>query len=120
MALEYLYLGRDNSIDLILNLEGSPVADDVMDEITRMTLSFNGLVVESTNQPGDPIRWRQVDYDTGEFRLFLQDENIPVGRYKVPVIVYFPDAPDGFTWQTERDDVLEIQAVKDQEGAACG
>lgn len=119
MPLEYHWRGRENSIDLCLRIDGVPLTDVQMDEITKITLSFDDLLVESTNQTGDPIRWRDTGYltDGGEVRLFLKDENIPVGKYRVPMIVYFGGV--GYVWQESCGNGLEIQVLQDTEAEAA-
>lgn len=95
MKTEIVYLGLDNSIDLILSADGAAV--DLTD-VTRMTLSFGTLLVDSDNGDTDPIQWKKEGYATGEIRLFLGGQTIPVGTYSAPLILYDPTNTDGVVW----------------------
>lgn len=111
MDTETVYLGHDNSIDLILK------ADDVavdLTSVTQMTLSFKDTLISSDNGDTDPIRWKKVGYVTGETRLFLGDQAITPGIYpEVPLVVYDPTNPGGVIW-----DYLPILVKEDPEAPA--
>lgn len=94
--IETVYLGHDNSIDLLLKSDGT--AYD-LSSVTKMTITIGGVTVESTNQAGDPILWNQGSYDTGEARFFLGDQSIEEGTYrKCYVVVYDANNGDGIVW----------------------
>jgi hypothetical protein len=95
MKSEIVYLGRDNSIDLLLKADG--VAVD-LSAASKMTLAFGTTLIESENGGGEPIRWAQSGYKTGEIRLKLGDESILPGNYRAPLIVHDPASPDGIHW----------------------
>lgn len=94
--VERAYLGRDNSIDLLLK------ADDVavdLSSVTRMVLVVDSTtIISSTNQAADPILWNQVGYETGECRLFLKDQTLTTGRNTAQLVVYDPTNTDGVVW----------------------
>ena len=95
MNTEFVILGHDNSIDLILKADGAAVA---LTSVTRMTLTLGAKLIDSDNGDADPIRWIKAGYDTGEFRLFLGAEAIAVGSYQAPLIVYDATNPNGVFW----------------------
>lgn len=97
MDLEIVFLGHDNSIDLILKADGTT---QNLSSVTRMTLSFGDQLIESTNEETDPIRWAKVGYATGEVRLFLGGEVIDPKTYHAPLIVYDLTNEDGIVWGT--------------------
>lgn len=95
-VIETAYLGRDNSIDLLLKADG--VAVD-LSSVTRMVLVVAGsTLVSSTNVDGDPILWSKSGYDTGEVRLFLKDESLSTGRNTAQLVVFDPTNTDGIVW----------------------
>jgi len=95
MQTEFVYLGHDNSIDLILKSNGTAVD---LSDVTDMTLTFGAKLIKSDNGDSDPIRWIKSGYDTGEIRLFLGDQMIRAGNYNAPLIVYDPTNPNGIFW----------------------
>lgn len=95
MKLETVYLGHDNSIDVLLKADG--VAQD-LSGVTKMTLTFGTKKVESTNQTNDPILWNKGGYQTGEVRFFLGGVSITPKTYHAPLIVYDVDNDDGIVW----------------------
>lgn len=95
MRYEKVYLGHDNSIILILKAD--EVAADLRG-ITKMTLTFGATLIESENLDADPIKWARADYETGETRLYLGDEDIDSGAYQSALIVYDAANPEGIVW----------------------
>lgn len=95
MECEIVWLGHDNSINLLLKEDG--VAKDLSD-VTKMSVTVNGTKVLSTDKAAGLIRWDQPSYATGECRLFLGDSSLSVGRWSCPLIVYDATATDGFVW----------------------
>jgi hypothetical protein len=107
MATEFIYLGHDNTVDLILKADG--VAIDTA-AITSMTATFGSTTITSNNKATGPIKWDQAGYDTGEIRLDMGAETIPVGTYDCWINVYDPSNPEGVVWGTVR-----IQVVAEME-----
>jgi len=97
MDLEIVFLGHDNSIDLILKADGTV---QNLSSVTKMTLSFGDLLIESTNEDTDSIRWAKDGYATGEVRLFLGGEAIDPEMYHAPLVVYDETNDDGIVWGT--------------------
>lgn len=95
MRTEIVYLGHDNSIDLILKADDAAVD---LASVTDMSLTLGTTLIESDNGDSDPIRWAKVGYDTGEIRLFLGGETITAGNYQAPLVVYDPTNVDGVVW----------------------
>jgi hypothetical protein len=95
MQTEFVYLGHDNSIDLILKSNGVAVA---LTSVTRMTLTLGAKLIDSDNGDADPIRWIKSGYATGEFRLFLGAETITPANYQGVLIVYDATNPNGVVW----------------------
>ncbi len=113
MDTEYVYLGRDNSIDLLLKADG--VAADLA-SVTKITASFKGTLVSSTNSTAGAIRWSGAGYATGEIRLFLGSQTIPAGRYDVPIVVYDPANTSGVQWMVDSDTIgVPMRVVSNQE-----
>lgn len=97
MNTEYAYIGHDNTIDLILKADGVAVS---LASVTKITLTLGTLLIESTNQATDPIRWNQAGYDTGEVRLQIGEvEGLVEGKFSAPLIVYDSTNDDGIVWQ---------------------
>ena len=107
---EYVYLGHDNYIDLILMANGSA---QNLSGITKMTLTFDTTKISSANQASDPILWNQAGYQTGEIRIFLGKQSLTPGSYEAPLIVYDASDPDGIVW-----DIIPIIVVAQLEGTS--
>lgn len=95
MDKEIVFLGHDNSIDLILKADGTA---QNLASVTDMTITVGTVTVSSDNGDADPIRWAKAAYDTGEVRLFLGDQSLTPGSYSAPLVVYDSDNPDGVVW----------------------
>jgi hypothetical protein len=95
MEHEIVYLGHDNRIDIILKADGSAVD---LSSVTRMTLSFDSLLIDSDNGDLDPIQWVKAGYVTGEVRISLGGQSIPAGDYRAALVVYDPSNPNGIVW----------------------
>lgn len=63
-----VYIGDDNSFQIVLKEDGVAVA---LDSITSAKLQVGLVSVASTNLDTDPIRWAKAGYATGEMRFFL-------------------------------------------------
>jgi hypothetical protein len=94
---EIVYLGHDNSIDLLLK------ADDVaqsLASVTRATITIGEVTIDSDNGETDPIRWAKSGYDTGEIRLFLGGQTLVEAAqpYTSYLVIYDADHPEGIVW----------------------
>lgn len=94
---ETVYLGHDNSIDLIL--KSDDVAQSLV-SVTKATINVGGVTVESVNGNTDPIRWAKDGYETGEIRLFLGGQSlIPSTIAQTSyLVIYDSDNPNGIVW----------------------
>jgi len=95
MNPEIIYLGHDNWIDVILKEDGA--AKD-LSGATRMTLSFDEVLIDSSNGESDPILWAKEGYATGQVKILLGAEDISAGSYRAPLVVYDPDNLEGIVW----------------------
>ena len=96
MALtEHVYLGHDNSIDLLLT------ADDVAIDtsgITSATLTVGSTKYTSTNDPTHQIKWQGAGYAPGEIRIFLGDQSLKPRTYNAWLVIYTATATNGIAW----------------------
>ena len=111
MSREYIYLGHDNTNDLILKADGS--AQD-LSTVTKITATFNDdTYIESEDNENGLIKWAVSGYDTGEIRLDLGGQSITPGDHdNVPIVVYDPSNTDGILWG-----YYDFTVVKDPEGS---
>ena len=93
MDAEYVWLGHDNTIDLILKTDGT--ATDLA-SVTKITATFDDTLISNTSASSGTITWS--GYDTGEIRLALGGATITAGSYKVPIVVYDPANATGVVW----------------------
>jgi len=105
---EIIYLGRSNTIDLLLKADG--VAVDLTD-VTAISLTVNGDKFESTNKAAGFITWDQVGYATGEIRIALGAQTITPGTFDAPLIVTDPTNPTGLDWGD-----VSVRVLSDREG----
>lgn len=97
---EKVYLGTDNDIRWIL--KENDVAQD-QSSTTRIDIIVGGITVTSTNQVGDPIRWAQGGYATGEIRMSLGAENLRPGTHNnSPLMVYDAVNTNGIMWDVAK------------------
>ena len=106
---EVIYLGRDNSVDLLLKADG--VAEDLSTTTQIDAIFDTSITVESTNAATGPIKWNQAGYETGEIRIDLTDSDesdITVGQYTVKIITYTAEHTDGLYWGEVNIRVREV------------
>ena len=94
MITEHVYLGHDNTIDLLLKADGAAVD---LSAVTRMTLELDATTtIDSATSP------EAFDWDTGttgKLVLALGGETISAGIYeKCKLTVYDPDNAGGIMW----------------------
>jgi hypothetical protein len=93
MITEIVYLGHNNTIDLLLKADG--VAVD-LSSVTRMVIELNnGTEIDSVDNPA-AFDW--TTGITGKLSLSLGDEVIAAGRYSAVLVVYDPTNLDGIVW----------------------
>lgn len=88
---EYIYLGHDNRVDLLL-MSGDSVAD--ITNTTRATVEFEDTVIDSDIST-DAFDWSEGE---GVLYLIMGDETIPVGSYKAVLTLYDVINTDGIVW----------------------
>lgn len=93
--VERVWLNHDNTINLVLKEDGTAIDTS---GLTKITVTLGGITFRSTNQSGDPIRWNQGGYETGEIRIDLGGQNLSVGRHKATIVVYDATNIDGIVW----------------------
>jgi hypothetical protein len=107
--IEVVYLGHDNSIDIILKADGTAVD---LSGVTQMTLTVGDVLVSSTNQAADPILWNQAGYATGEVHLILGAEAIEAtDKTRCPLVVYDAAHTEGIMWG-----YVPLRIIADPEG----
>ena len=92
---EFIWLGHDNTIDLLLKADG--VATDLA-SVTKITITLGSKLITSTDAAAGLITWDQAGYDTGEIRMGLGGQTITAGSYSAPLIVYDAANTTGIMW----------------------
>lgn len=92
---ETVYLGHDNSIDIILT-EDDQVQN--LSAATQMTVTLGAVTITSDNGAADPIRWNKSGYVAGEVRIFLGHQAVTAGYYEAPLVVYDEVNTEGVVW----------------------
>ena len=106
-AVERIYLGRDNTINLLLKADG--VAQDLTN-VTQIDVVIDDKTTSSTNQVTDLIRWVQTGYETGEIRLSFGTVALSASTVQKPayVIVYDISHDDGIVWGSFPVKILDV------------
>lgn len=111
-----VYIGHDNSIDLVLKTDTTYFNATAS---TVITISFGKHIITGTksNYSTGVIRWASgLNYSTGEIRLFpgMAAASIVPGIYDVPVITYTTGgSSNGIVWGT-----VNIKVMNSPEGTA--
>jgi len=92
MITEIVYLGHDNTVDLLLKADGEAVD---LSSVTRMTLDVDGTTIDS-DESGDAFDWSGET--TGKVVLALGAEELSNGRYTATLTVYDPSNTNGIVW----------------------
>jgi hypothetical protein len=95
--LETVYLGHDNYVSRILQLNSVAYS---LAAVTRITLTVGTKLIDSDNGASDPIRWFKDGYSTGEVRFYLGAETITAGSYSCPLVIYDATNTTGIVWDT--------------------
>ena len=100
--LEYVYNGKDNTIDVLLK-EGGDAVD--LSAVTRMVLKDLGgeWTIDYDTAPS------AFDWDTGvtgKVIIALGDQSITAGKYWVRLIVYDAVNTNGIVWGNEEDEFV--------------
>jgi hypothetical protein len=95
MTIEIGYLGRENTIDLLLQSNGSAVD---LSGTTAISLKLGSHLITSTNSTAD-ISWAGVGYATGEVRLHLGNlSTLTAGIYDSNLSAADASTPNGVVW----------------------
>ena len=98
MTVDTIYLGHDNSVDLILKVDNVAYS---LASITSITATFGDVTITSTDAAAGTIRWNQAGYATGEIRLVMGAlETITASErpYNVPIVTYDAVNTTGIVW----------------------
>jgi len=89
-----IWLGRDNTIEFKLLLEGTPITDHTT--ITRVQIDLNEgtYVIDSNTNPS----WFDLTNTDRIILDFGAVTGIPAGNYSVEIVVYSADYPNGLIW----------------------
>ena len=94
MITEHVYLGHDNTIDLLLTADGAAVD---LGAVTRMTLELDATTTLDSDTSPDAFDWDTGT--TGKLILALGGEAIDAGTYeRCTLTVYAPDNAGGIVW----------------------
>ena len=109
MNPEIVYLGHDNTIDLILKADGTAQSTT---GFTKVTATFGETLMSSVNHETGTIKWDNSGYSTGEIRIDVGAQTIAPGIYSVPIIVYDATWTTGLVWGN-----IDVEVKEDMEGA---
>ena len=101
MTVDTIYLGHDNTVDLILKVDNAAFG---LTDVLSITATFGDTTITSEDKAAGTIRWSQVGYDTGEIRLFMGDQDITASKkpYHVPIVTYDAVNTTGIVWGKHR------------------
>jgi hypothetical protein len=106
---ELIWLGRDNTIDLVLYSNASAVDLTAVTEI-RLALKNTTVVIASTDNTTGIIRWGSTSWDTGEIRIVAGGSTLLTpGRYTATLVVFDPSNSSGVVW----DNNIPIRVMSD-------
>ncbi len=100
MVRERIYISHDNIVMLKLTTDSDNLTQDQYDAITRMTLDFGGVIVDSdivgegATQPFDWTSDRKLILDLGKLSTAIIAKHYDSVKH----IVYSPDNPNGLVW----------------------
>lgn len=100
MNAEYIFKGKDNVIEFELLESGNNITQIRYDAISRMTLDFDGVIIDSDiigEGPDEPLNWRE----NRRVKLALGSslDDVASGVYgRVSHTVYSPDNLSGLVW----------------------
>ena len=95
MDTEIVYLGHDNTIDLLLKASSSAAS---LTSVTAITATFDDTLISNSSASTGTITWAGSSFSTGEIRLTLGAQTIEPGRYDVPIVVFDATWTTGIVW----------------------
>jgi len=94
---EIIWLGRDNTIDLVFYAEqssGTTIVD--LSTVTQIDVTFgSGTTVSSSTSP---TLFSGVTSPIGEVTFKFGSVDLTSGKYRSEIIVYDPDNSNGIVW----------------------
>jgi hypothetical protein len=106
---ELIWLGRDNTIDLVLYSNASAVDLAAVTEM-RLSLKNTTVIITSTNNTTGIIRWGSTAFATGEIRIVAGGSTVLTpGRYTATLVVFDPSNSSGVVW----DNNIPIRVMTD-------
>lgn len=94
MIRSYIYLDRDNSIDLTL-YENQVIKDLAM--VTRVTVTIDSVTIDSDTTPS-AFDWTT---DTKKLSLILGFQELQQGDYFATLVIYSIDHLHGIVWAND-------------------
>lgn len=107
---ELFYIGRDNTIDLLLMIDRVIQAD--LSNITRMILKLGAISIDS-DLIADALDWTSAHDDVGNDKLVISLAGIVTTELEgfVTLIVFDAANPNGIVWISPKTDPrLKIKA----------
>lgn len=96
---EYVYLGRDNTIELQLLADKTPLTALQMQAITKIELIYNGQTISSQTNP-DAFDWSTREAE-GVVIIALGDISISAGTdLAADLIIYDAENTNGIVWSS--------------------
>ena len=106
---ELIWLGRDNTIDLVLYSNASAVDLSAVTEM-RLSLKNTTVIITSTDNVAGIIRWGSTSWGTGEMRIVAGGStSLTPGRYTGTLVVFDPSNSSGVVW----DNNIPIRVMAD-------
>lgn len=95
--IEIVYDGKDNSIDILLKMDG--VAQD-LSSVTKVVLKVGSVTITDESPTAWPIKWSGLGV-TGKVQMKLGDQGITAGNvYPATLTTYDPVNTNGIVWGT--------------------
>ena len=95
--IDVIYLGRDNTNELLLKVDG---VGQPLDSVTRIELEFDdGFQVSNTTPTAYPIKWQSLDDPAdGKVELKLGAYTITTGERTCRLVTIDPTDSNGIVW----------------------
>ena len=98
---ELIWLGRDNTIDLVLYSDSSAVDLTAVTEM-RLSLKNTTVILTSTDNSSGIIQWASTAFATGEIRISAGGSTmLNPGRYTGTLVVFDPSNSSGIVWDND-------------------
>lgn len=94
-----IYIGRDNTIEMILSESDIDLTDSQMDSITRIQFQVFDQVLDSSLN-SSAIKW---SYGGGKIEINPSSMSLPSGRHLTRLIIYTTNRSNGVVWIPKGD-----------------